>query len=73
MPKIVTKHTVVYGDVKCYALLSVLAFVGFHQRSSWSKRPGTWINDVLAFCRVGRKYVGRIELLFKLYHAICRL
>ena len=22
------------------------------------KRPWTWINNVLAFCRVGRKYVG---------------
>ena len=43
-----------------------------HQPSSWSKRPGTWINDVLAFCRVGRKYVGCIELLFKVHRAICR-
>ena len=44
-----------------------MAFVGFHHPSSWSKRPGTWINDVLAFCRVGRKYVGCIELLLKLF------
>ena len=43
-----------------------------HQPSSWSKGPGTWINDVLAFCRVGRKYVGCIELVFKVYRAICR-
>ena len=42
------------------------------QPSIWSKRPGTWINDVLAFCRVKRKYVGCIELLFKVYRAICR-
>ena len=40
-----------------------------HQPNSWSKRPGTWIGHVLAYCRVGRKYVGCIELLFKLYRA----
>ena len=44
-----------------------------HQPNSWSKRPGTWIAHVLAYCRVGRKYVGCIELLFKLYRAIWRL
>ena len=44
-----------------------------HQPNSWSKRPGTWIGHVLAYCRVGRKYVGCIELLFKLYRAIWRL
>ena len=33
------------------------------------KRPGTWINNVLAFCRVGRKYVGCMELLSKLHCA----
>ena len=32
-----------------------------HQPKSWSKRPGTWIGHVLAYCRVGRKYVGCIE------------
>ena len=42
-----------------------------HQPNSWSKRPGTWIGHVLAYCRVGRKYVGCIELLFKLFRAIC--
>ena len=44
-----------------------------HQPNSWSKGPGTWIGHVLAYCRVGRKYVGCIELLFKLYRAIWRL
>ena len=58
----------------------------FHQLNSRSKRPGAWLEHVLAYCRVGRKYVGRkyvgkyvgrkyvgcIELLFKVYSAICR-
>ena len=43
-----------------------------HLPNSWSKRPGTWIGHVLAYCRVGREYVGCIELLFKLYRAIWR-
>ena len=43
-----------------------------HQPNSWSKRPGTWIGHVLAYCLVGKKYVGCIELLFTLYCAICR-
>ena len=43
-----------------------------HQPNSRSKHPGTWIEDVLAYCRVGRKYVGCIELLFKVYRANCR-
>ena len=42
-----------------------------NQPNSWSKRPGTRIGHVLAYCCVGRKYVGCIELLFKLYRAIC--
>ena len=44
-----------------------------HQPNSWSKRPGTWIGHVLAYCRVARKYVGCIELLFKLYRTIWRV
>ena len=34
------------------------------QPNCWSKRPGTWIEHVLAYCRDGKKYVGCIELLF---------
>ena len=34
-----------------------------HQPNCWSKRPGTWIEHVLAYCRDGKKYVGCIELL----------
>ena len=43
-----------------------------HQPNSLSKRLGTWIKHVLAYCRVGRKYVeyvGCIDLLFKVYRA----
>ena len=29
-----------------------------HQPNSWSKRPVTWIALVLAYGRVGTKYVG---------------
>ena len=35
-----------------------------HQPNSWSKRPGTWIEQVLAYCRDEQKYVRCIELLF---------
>ena len=37
------------------------------QPNSLSKRLGRWIEHVLAYCRNGKKYVGCIELLFKLY------
>ena len=47
-------------------LWSLLAFIN---RVLGRNVLGTWINDVLAFCRVGRKYVGCIELLFELYRA----
>ena len=36
-----------------------MAFVGFHQPSSWSKRPGTRINDVLAFLN----YIGHLHIV----------
>ena len=42
------------------------------QPNSLSKRLGRWIEHVLAYCRNGKKYVGCIELLFKLYRATCR-
>ena len=35
-----------------------------HQPDSWSKHPGTRIEQVLAYCREEQKYVGCIELLF---------
>ena len=35
-----------------------------HQPNSWSKHPGTRIEQVLAYCRQEQKYVGCIELLF---------
>ena len=35
-----------------------------HQSNSWSKHPGTQIEQVLAYCRDEKKYVGCIELLF---------
>ena len=35
-----------------------------HQPNSWSKHPGTRIEQVLAYCREEQKYVGCIELLF---------
>ena len=35
-----------------------------HHPNSWSKHPGTRIEQVLAYCRAGQKYVGCIELLF---------
>ena len=35
-----------------------------HQPNSWSKHPGTRIEQVLAYCRDEQKYVGWIELLF---------
>ena len=35
-----------------------------HQPNSWSKHPGTRIEQVLAYCRAEQKYVGCIELLF---------
>ena len=35
-----------------------------HQPNSWSKHPGTQIEQVLAYCRDEQKYVGCIELLF---------
>ena len=43
-----------------------------HQPNCWSKRPGTWIEHVLAYFRDGKMYVGCIELLFQLYRATCR-
>ena len=33
-----------------------------HQSNSWSKRQGTMIEQVLAYCRHGQKYVVCIEL-----------
>ena len=33
-----------------------------HQPNSWSKHPGTRIEQVLAYCRDEQKYVGCIEL-----------
>ena len=42
------------------------------QPNSLSKRLGWWIEHVLAYCHNGKKYVGCIELLFKLYRATCR-
>ena len=35
-----------------------------HQPNSWSKHPGTRIEQVLAYCRDEQKYVGCIELIF---------
>ena len=35
-----------------------------HQPNSWSKHPGTRVEQVLAYCRDEQKYVGCIELLF---------
>ena len=35
-----------------------------HQPNSWSKHPGTRIEQVLTYCRDEQKYVGCIELLF---------
>ena len=35
-----------------------------HQPNSWSKHPGTRIEQVLAYCRDEQKYVGCIELLY---------
>ena len=35
-----------------------------HQPNSWSKHPGTRIEQVLAYCPDLQKYVGCIELLF---------
>ena len=35
-----------------------------HHQNSWSKHPGTRIEQVLAYCRAEQKYVGCIELLF---------
>ena len=35
-----------------------------HQPNSWSKHPGTRIEQVLAYCREEQKYGGCIELLF---------
>ena len=35
-----------------------------HHPNSWSKHPGTRIEQVLAYCRAEQKYVGCIELLF---------
>ena len=47
-----------------------------HQPNSRSKHSGsisgTWIEHVFAHCSVERKYVGCIELLFKVNSAICR-
>ena len=34
-----------------------------HHPNSWSKHPGTRIEQVLAYCRAEQKYVGCIELL----------
>ena len=36
------------------------------QPNSWSKRLGKWIEHFLAYCHNGKKYVGCIELVFKL-------
>ena len=35
-----------------------------HQPNSWSKHPGTRIEQVPAYCRDEQEYVGCIELLF---------
>ena len=43
------------------------------QANSWSKRSRTWVEYVLAYCRVGHENVGCIGLFLKLYHAICRV
>ena len=45
-------------------LCSELCPVMAHQPNSWSKQPGTRIEQVLAYCRDEQKYVGCIELLF---------
>ena len=42
------------------------------QPNSLWKRLGRLIEHVLAYCRDGKKYVGCIELLFKLHRATCR-
>ena len=42
----------------CSELWPVMA----HQPNSWSKHPGTRIEQVLAYCRDEQKYVGCIEL-----------
>ena len=44
----------------CSELWPVMA----HQPNSWSKHPGTRIEQVLAYCRDEQKYVGCIELLY---------
>ena len=45
-------------------LRSELCPVMAHQPNSWSKHPGTRIEQVVAYCRDEQKYVGCIELLF---------
>ena len=45
-------------------LRSELCLVMAHQPNSWSKHPGTGIEQVLAYCRDEQKYVGCIELSF---------
>ena len=45
-------------------LRSELCPVMAHQPNSWSKHPGTGIEQVLAYCRDVQKYVGCIELSF---------
>ena len=44
----------------CSGLWPVMAY----QPNSWSKHPGTRIEQVLAYCRDEQKYVGCIELFF---------
>ena len=41
-------------------LCSELWPVMVHQPNSWSKHPGTRIEQILAYCRAEQKYVGLI-------------
>ena len=55
-------------------LRSELCPVTAHQPKSWSKHPGTRIEQVLAYCRDEQKYVGCIEpiILSQCDHGIWR-
>ena len=52
------------GVVKMRLAIRQLCPVMAHKPNSWSKHPGTRIEQVLAYCRDEQKYLGCIELLF---------
>ena len=61
---IITRIEPVGKPYREVCLRSELWPVMAHQPNSWSKHPGTRIEQVLAYCRDEHKYVGCIELLF---------